>query len=242
MAYITTSSTIANGTTADATDVQGNFDNITNGLAGGLKDIKVAAATFTGGVQASSTVQADGAITAKASFVVETGATTMQVLVGDASGNATWDQVDTDGIAAGAITPAKMETCNNAFSSSCVQWSDNSGGWVAVSNLTTVFTGNGRPVMLTLQSDGDNDSFLGVDEAIGNNVKGAIRFLRNGTSISRHIIQNDDTGTANDLKVPLGITHIDNPSSGVVTYTIEGIVANGDDIRVHYAKLAVVEF
>lgn len=64
MGFISKTTSFVSGTTISASQVNTNFDDLVNGLSDGTKDIGINAATFTGAVDANSTLQVAGALTA----------------------------------------------------------------------------------------------------------------------------------------------------------------------------------
>jgi hypothetical protein len=142
--------------------------------------------------------------------------------------------VTTAKLADGAVTVAKLSTPavgtsatagNIALSASSGSFSVAGTTATDVTNLSVSITTSsaGRPVELRLVADGDtlNDSrVLIVNDGGNNSVSGAIRFLRDGTTISRVAMRKLGGDFAHQLALPpSAFSHIDTSVAASTTYT-----------------------
>lgn len=96
--------------------------------------------------------------------------------------------VGTTQIADGAVTGPKLAAANYEPSSSCGTFTTSSSSFVDVTNLTVTIVTTGRPVVITLRSDGTGAaSYVGVSAGT---VAGtaAFRILQDGSEIAQHFV------------------------------------------------------
>lgn len=136
--------------------------------------------------------------------------------------------------ASNKITVGSLPTFNEVISSSSGSYSTTSGTPVDVTNLSVTITTNGRPVEISLVSDGDTTSsgttlehYCSVYGAGSANMY--INLLRGGTFI-------DSVATAAVNTPCSSVRFRDAPSAGTYTYKIQVFMVSGTG-GVTYAKL-----
>ncbi len=145
------------------------------------------------------------------------------------------------------MTNPSLGGVNYAISSSCGTFTDLSGNFVDVTNLSATITTTGRPVVLKLVADGDvtagHEAKVEVAISVGNTVEGAIAFLEGSTIISQQNMGESDTGTTTtDQSVPSSsFQHEYYPPAGTYTYKVQAKVSTGTVIAVSYTKLIARE-
>ena len=146
--------------------------------------------------------------------------------------------VTTAKIANGAITASKKAALNISTSSSSSNgtWT---GGWTDIPNLSVTITTNGRPVFISIMSDGSgNESTFGTTM----NTDSAIRFVRGGSTISLFKLGNTSSGSyPYDMTYFPQLLYIETPAAGTYTYTAQMYAQYGAYIYYGYQKLVVFE-
>lgn len=154
--------------------------------------------------------------------------------------------VTTGKIADGAVTKAKLSAANYGISFSCGNYEPplSTVVYQQVTNLSVTITTSGRPVVISLMSDGTTSSSAGtITVGAVSAVQGiAIRVLRDSTVIS----QQQMSAAANDSNfwAVSSISVVDVPSAGTYTYSIQALrlsptVSGSCNIR--FAQLVVRE-
>lgn len=154
---------------------------------------------------------------------------TTSILTVDNSGNigvqaANSPFIDTNNIVDGAVTPVKMSAPNMVISgSSGVFVYSGSSTFVTITNFSVSITTAGKPVTITMQSDGS-----GVEAYVGSNnsTSSAViqyQITRNGTPIALYSYKT----TASLDQLGSGINFIDIPVAGTYTYEIQANVQTG---------------
>lgn len=216
-------------------------------------------------------------------FKMATGAGAGLPFLSDANGDASWGQVDTDGIADDAITNAKidnnavdtaeiatgavtaneldtdavetvkikdlnvtrdkLEALGQQISSSSLSWSDNTGGWVDVTNLSVSITTSGRPVMLIIQSDGSGTAgYLGgFTGGLNNDLEVTFRLMRDTTEIARWDYKDFEAGLSAIAAWGTAHNHMDVVGAGTYTYKLQAILVTGAEVRCYNSKIAAYE-
>lgn len=131
------------------------------------------------------------------------------------------------------------------ISSSCSNFSDTSGSFVAVSNLSVQIIATGNPVEIRLVSDGSsNQSNIGSSNGAAADTYFQIQILEGSTIIARIHLESNPAGSSSDLILfPVSsISHIYQPVAGTYTYTVKvSSAGSGKSVVVNYAKLVVRE-
>lgn len=149
--------------------------------------------------------------------------------------------VTTAKLADDAVTYAKLPTLNYAITGSSGTFSHSTSTVTAVTNLSTSFTTNGRPVMMFLQPDGSiASSGVGTGNA-STNVESKIYFYRDGAEIAEFNVTTYNTSTSFSIFFPPGgYVYIDEPSAGTYTYDVR-VAATLQTIQMLRLKFVVVE-
>jgi len=196
--------TLTNSTTADATEVQADFNAVStllNSTGIGTNNIKDASIT-------AAKMDTDSVATAA---IVDANVTTAKLATNAVTTVKITDlNVTTAKIADGAVTPAKKAVLGQQISASCGSASGTSASFTNIGNQTVTITTTGRPVWVGLQADGGSTA-----ASIGGaSTTTAIRFQRDSTAIS---VQYAVSG-----QVPASaFWHIDTPAAGTYTYTAQ---------------------
>lgn len=137
-----------------------------------------------------------------------------------------------------------------ALSASSGNFSTTSTTLVAVTNLSVTITTTGRPVAISLVDDGTaSGSYVGVKVLASSTFNSAFFALKRGATqltrirISAEGAPNTGTASAHSFVPPSSISHLDMPSAGTYTYTLEINSADGTNTTafVNAAKLLAYE-
>lgn len=158
------------------------------------------------------------------------------------------DAVETVKIKNGAVTQAKRAALGQQISSSCGNFSL-AGVTVStdVTNLSVSITTTGRPVFIGLLSDGSsNTASIGVRDSVTGNSSAATFYIRrDGTEISRYLLQTVKLGGSALIEVdipPSSVNTFDTPAAGTYTYKLSAVCGNANnDLFVKYTKLIAYE-
>lgn len=127
-------------------------------------------------------------------------------------------QVTSAGIEDGAITNAKLHTVNYIKSSSSGGFTTASSSYVDITNFSVSITTEGRPVLLSLQSD-EAVSANGNNAQIFASAAADFAWLRSGTALAYYsMLTQTSVG---------GFLYIDQPSAGTYTYKMQARVSSG---------------
>lgn len=130
------------------------------------------------------------------------------------------------------------------LSPSSGNFNTNSSSFVDVPNLAMVTTTTGRPIVLTLVSDGGIfDSFIQAG-GTGTNININFQILRDATVIATHRLGYfEAAGGSNAISVPVSsLTIYDLPAAGTYTYKVQVRVVSASTVAVvAYAKLFIRE-
>ncbi len=148
----------------------------------------------------------------------------------------------------GAITYEKRASINISKSSSCSNFTMFGTSVADVTNLSVSFTTYGKPVFITLESDGDTGVFGGYAGAISTLASANAYFyiVRDSTEIARTQVTTSlaGSGASKSIFVPVGglFQHADEVSAGTYTYKIQCNVSDPSvTLYLQYAKLVVRE-
>lgn len=147
----------------------------------------------------------------------------------------------------GAVTQAKRAALGQQISSSCGTFTESSGGFTDVTNLSVTITTTGRPVFVGLISDGTMGFFESTNPANPNTQTDAeIKFVRDSTDILYSTIETrgESETTSRVLRVPSsGFSQIDVPSAASHTYKVQirAVTGAGATSRMLNTKLVAYE-
>jgi len=145
----------------------------------------------------------------------------------------------------GGLTQVNMGSVGQQVSSSSGMIDYNSGTFTPVNNLSVTITTTGRPVMLAVQSDGQNGVPVYINlHYISVGDGGNMALFRGVTQITSNIFL-PPTNLSNNGNVffPLpGFLALDRPTAGTYTYTYQASVSNtAASIGVYNAVLVAYE-
>lgn len=149
-------------------------------------------------------------------------------------------------IAAGTVTRQNQVPVGQQISASSGTFNigpPNGNVLTPVTNLSVTITTTGRPVMISLQSDGTAGISL-VGTTSTNHAQGSMQFQRNAVSIGSMALPSLlSSGSATNINVPVSSYQmLDTPTAGTYTYSVS--VAGGDStdvVRVNFATLLAYE-
>jgi hypothetical protein len=125
-----------------------------------------------------------------------------------------------------------------AISASSGSWTDTTGGYVAVTNLSVTIVTSGRPVMVMLIPTTSTSSVSSA--ATASPADGYFKFLRDATSIGILLFSMDETATTNIP--PSSLCVVDAVAAGSYTYTVQAKSNGaGDTVGVTNCKLCAYE-
>jgi hypothetical protein len=141
-------------------------------------------------------------------------------------------QVATGGIADGAITQAKRAALGQQISNSSGSFSVSAPSSSDVTNLSVEITTTGRPVFIGVIG---NSAINGATFAVDCNTAGGtttlgyqFSFVRDELAICRHSAGIQAATESDVFALPANFFHIDTPSAGTYTYSIQVNDAYGD--------------
>jgi hypothetical protein len=203
-----------------------------------LDDIKTSVETFVNTTKLDSTnIQTGGIDTANyAALSVDSAALAASAV---STAKIADSAVTTAKILDAAVTQTKRAALGQQVSSSSGNFTTGSTSFTDVTNLSVTITTTGRPVFLSLNSDGTgNGSEIGIVAATGA-TSGSIKILRGSTNIYQAILGG---GTAGTFMPPSAVICIDTPSAGTYTYKIQcSVFINTASFTVQYAQLVAFE-
>lgn len=135
----------------------------------------------------------------------------------------------------GVVTGSAGDIC---LSLSCGAFELVSASWTAVTNLSVTLTTTGRPVFISLVSDGDASHPAYLYMAGASNSRLGVRIYRDSTIISTTLQGDDDNNIFPER--PTSVQHIDVVAAGTYTYTIQ-VPADLQHTYVYYCKLVAFE-
>lgn len=144
----------------------------------------------------------------------------------------------------GGITQAKLVDRNEAVTSSSGTFLHAStSAYEDVTNLSTSFTTNGRPVEISLIPDGtSNVASIRCTNTDGGTPQVTVKVLRDATSVGEVFMRSTVTSTTQHADwLPGGIIMRDKPSAGTYTYKVQTKFAGGTAHSVNNVKLWVRE-
>lgn len=211
---------------------EADLDNIVQDIETFLNDTKINNVN----IQTNGVITANIADSAVTTDKLNNLAVTTAKLADSAVTNAklATDAVETDNIVDANVTRAKLEAVGQQ-ESAVVDFSTTSASFTDVGVSETITT-SGRPVFLML-SGNNADSTILIDDNNGNGIAQCnIRIRRDGTTTvyqTRLAILNANANIV--LVVPLSLVHLDTPTAGTYTYTVE--ISNGATAGVDTAAL-----
>lgn len=149
----------------------------------------------------------------------------------------------------GRVTYREVERANYVVSSGSGSFTNTTGTYADVTNLSVTFTARGRPYIITLGADSTvSDCFIGASGSsteAGNRLK----IVRDGSvDVSVHTVYgvNNGTSSAEFIYVPPGsLTHLETTAlNGTYTYKIQSRTIGGSGTitaRVNNCKLIIYE-
>lgn len=155
--------------------------------------------------------------------------------------------INTDDIANGAITRAKMESVGQQITSAVDSHAFDQTSYVAVSGLSASITTTGRPVYVGLQAGTDvNANVIYSNGGGSDSAYIYVQFKRDGTVVAmmnQYIAVGGASGTTGArVGIPPSAYHlIDTPSAGSYVYTVEYKTAAGDAVQFEGVKLVAYE-
>jgi len=154
--------------------------------------------------------------------------------------------VTTNKINDSAVTRTKLASVGQQISASSGAFSTTSFTFVDVTNLNATITTTGRPVVISIISDGSgNYSYLGTFFNAGATAYGLnINILRSGTEVARHKVEHGLSSTSFETSfyIPSSfIYHVDVLPAGTYTYKIQMHSLFGAPVYLNYSKLCVYE-
>lgn len=149
----------------------------------------------------------------------------------------------------GKLPSSNLGAVNSQVSSSCGAFSTSSGTPTQITNLSVTITTSGRPVMLSLQSDGTStqSDVAAVDNTSAGSQGGVnIYFMRASTTLT---VENATSGVAptgqsGEVQIPTSSFHyLDFVAAGTYTYHvfIQNACNNAGTVYVRYAVLVANE-
>ncbi len=141
--------------------------------------------------------------------------------------------VTTAKIADGNVTPGKLEYPLLGLTGSSGLFGTLSTTPIDVTNLSQSIAAIGRPVEISLQPDGANQSYIGVS---GDNEMNLLIY-RGATKIAEF-----NMSSADPLTIPPSSIHfVDFPTAGTYTYKIQVQAVGSTFIEVRYVKMMVYQ-
>lgn len=256
---------ITSGGTVNATSSGISSGTATAGFSSGILVVNAASNT-PANIQAASylmgnnvassnylTLQPPNAMPASYSLTFPSVPGVLSFMALDASGNmstvaAVSGGITSSNIASGTITPQNLAPLGQQISASCGTFTDNSGVFTNVTNLSVSINTTGRPVFVGLIHDG-NTSVPGsywqaASLTSGSAAVSYIAINRNGSQIyGSQIISQVGGALFPEIAVPVTTVYqIDTPSSGSYTYIVKLRSLNSNTLAtLNEAKLIAYE-
>lgn len=142
----------------------------------------------------------------------------------------------------GAVTPEKLAALGQQISSS-ISDTETGTSFVEVASASVTITATGRPILLFVVSNGSGLSGISCNSSTGN-IGGVFRLVR---GLSTEIAQQGfnfaglaSPGATYTFFLPFSFVHVDVPSAGATTYTIQFKKLNGTDVAISNMKLVAI--
>lgn len=135
---------------------------------------------------------------------------------------------------------------NKLVSSSCGSFTDSSGSYTAVTNLSISFQSYGRPVWVGLIPDGSGLASMGSFCTLGTvDLKSQFALLCGSTKIAETFVESEAAGGTVAMESHLmpvgGLWTIYDLAAGINTFSVQAKKVTGDNVQVNNAKLVVYE-
>jgi hypothetical protein len=128
-----------------------------------------------------------------------------------------------------------------AISATCGAFSDNSGSFVDVTNLSVTIISSGRPVEIRLVSDASGSaSVIEASSASNGSPQGLYKILRGATEVAQYSLSaGDATKVAQNPSSAICV--VDAVAAGTYTYKLQARLFAGSLVKVSFAKLIAYE-
>lgn len=205
----------------------------------------------------SVSVVAPGSLAASYTFTLPTALPgSSQYMTSSAAGALSFSSADSIGSAmtstgANAVAATRTRSTGTSVSAGGVAISSSSGSFAGgsatfadVTGLSVTITTSGRPVVITLASDGSGSlTHIGQFNGAGNSSRADFQILRDSTVVGTFQLSSTTTGTStNTIYTPSGtVFQVDAVSAGTYVYKLQYKLVTGTSVDVYYTKLVAYE-